>query len=93
MFISFIAIHFSATNFLCVKMSERKLTVMQSSAPKKIAKIQFGTMETDEIKLVSEVRVSSRELYQMPLRNAAPYGCLDPRLGISDKTSACKTCG
>ncbi len=66
---------------------------MQSSAPKKIAKIQFGTMETDEIKLAAEVRVSSRELYQMPLRNPAPFGCLDPKLGISDETSACKTCG
>jgi DNA-directed RNA polymerase III subunit RPC1 len=75
------------------KMNERKLTVQQSNAPKKIAKIQFGAFDTDEIKLSAELRVSNREIYQMPLRNPAPYGCLDPRLGISDKVSACRTCG
>jgi DNA-directed RNA polymerase III subunit RPC1 len=74
-------------------MIERKFTVAQSNAPKKIAKIQFGTFDTDEIKLAAELRVSNRELYQMPLRNPAPHGCLDTRLGISDKASACKTCG
>jgi hypothetical protein len=73
-------------------MSERKQQVQISSAPKKIAKIQFGTLTTEEIKLAAEVRVSNREVFQMPLRNAAPYGCMDPRLGISDKVSACKTC-
>ena len=73
-------------------MTDRKQQVQLSSAPKKIAKIQFGTLTTEEIKLAAEVRVSNREVFQMPLRNAAPYGCMDPRLGISDKTSACKTC-
>lgn len=73
-------------------MSEKKQQVQISSAPKKISKIQFGTLTTEEIKLSAEVRVSNREVFQMPLRNAAPYGCMDPRLGISDKTSTCKTC-
>lgn len=73
-------------------MSEKKQRVQLSSAPKKISKIQFGTMNTEEIKLAAEVRVSNREVFQMPLRNAAPFGCMDPRLGISDKTSNCKTC-
>ncbi len=74
-------------------MSERKVAVIASNAPKKIAKIQFGVFDSDEIKLASELRVSNREIYQMPMRNCAPYGCMDPRLGISDKTSSCKTCG
>jgi DNA-directed RNA polymerase beta' subunit len=89
------AFHFESVSLLSsiIKMNERKLTVQQSNAPKKIAKIQFGTFDTDEIKLAAEIRVSSREIYQMPLRNPAQFGCLDPRLGISDKTSACKTCG
>lgn len=73
-------------------MSEKKQTVQLSSAPKKIAKIQFGTLTTSEIMLAAEVRVSSRELFQMPLRSAAPYGCMDAKLGISDKTGSCKTC-
>lgn len=74
-------------------MGDRKSTVIQSNAPKKIAKIQFGLLDQDEIKLASEIRISNREIYQMPQRNTAPYGCMDPRLGISDKSSACKTCG
>lgn len=74
-------------------MTERKLTVPTSIAPKKIAKIQFGMLDTEEIKLAAEIRVSNREIYQMPQRNAAPLGCMDSRLGISDKTSSCKTCG
>lgn len=74
-------------------MTERKLTVPSSIAPKKIAKIQFGMLDTEEIKLAAEIRVSNREIYQMPQRNSAPLGCMDPRLGISDKQSACKTCG
>ncbi|KAJ1406549.1 hypothetical protein B484DRAFT_337520, partial [Ochromonadaceae sp. CCMP2298] len=73
-------------------VSDKKTTVQKSSAPKKISQIQFGTLTTEDIKLASELRVSNREVFQMPLRNAAPFGCMDPRLGISDKTSACKTC-
>ena len=70
----------------------RKSIVQASSAPKKIAKIQFGTMSTDEIQRVAQVQVSSRVLFQMPDRRAAPHGCMDPRLGISDKMSHCRTC-
>ncbi len=74
-------------------MSERKSAVVPSNAPKKISKIQFGVFDSDEIKLASELRVSNREIYQMPMRNCAPFGCLDQRLGISDKAANCKTCG
>eukprot|EP01041_Mallomonas_annulata_P003753 gene3753-7450_t len=73
-------------------MSSRKASVGVSSAPKKISKIQFGTMPSSEITKVAEVHVSNRDLFTMPQRTPAMYGCLDPRLGISDKRSACKTC-
>lgn len=36
--------------------------------------------------------MSSRVLFQMPNRNAAVNGCMDARLGISDKISHCQTC-
>lgn len=70
----------------------RKSIVQASSAPKKIARIQFGTMSTEEIQRVAQLQVSSRVLFQMPDRRAAAHGCMDPRLGISDKMSHCKTC-
>jgi hypothetical protein len=47
---------------------------------------------TQEIQKVAELQVSSRMLFEMPARTAAPYGCMDARLGISDKVSTCKTC-
>ena len=45
--------------------STQKLRVIPSSAPKRIAKIQFGTLRTDEIEKVSELQVTSRDVYQM----------------------------
>jgi hypothetical protein len=119
--------------------------VAAASAPKKICKIQFGTLDTEvscanfdcihrvealrhpvcvsldvlwsrgsavlfvdemellkvlilpfaftqEIQKVEELQVSSRMMFEMPARTAAPYGCMDARLGISDKVSTCKTC-
>lgn len=41
---------------------------------------------------MSEFQVFSRELFKMPKRIPAPNGCLDPRLGVSDKSSVCETC-
>lgn len=72
-------------------MSSRKLLVTKSSAPKKITNIQFGTLLTEEIEKIAEFQISSPDLVQHN-RVAAPNGCLDPRLGISDKRSLCKTC-
>jgi len=70
---------------------EKKL-VSPSSAPKRIAKIQFGTLLSHEIQKVAEMRVISRDLYTMPQRTPALNGCIDPRLGASDKLAKCKTC-
>ena len=69
-----------------------KKLVQKSSAPKKIASIQFGTLLTDDIEKISEFRVTSQDLIEQPTRTAAQNGCLDPRLGISDKRSICQTC-
>lgn len=41
---------------------------------------------------MSEFQVFSRELFKMPERIPAPNGCLDPRLGVSDKSAVCETC-
>ena len=73
-------------------MATVKNTVPISSAPKRISKIQFGTMKRGDIQKISEVNVCNRELFQMPSRTPAPFGCMDSRLGISDKRSVCQTC-
>lgn len=70
----------------------KKECVTASTAPRKISKIQFGALSTDEIQKVAEVQVNSRDLYRMPQRQVALHGCLDPHLGISDKSSQCLTC-
>ncbi len=69
-----------------------KEIVPVSSAPKRISKIQFGTLKRGDIQRISEIEVCSRELFQMPTRAPAPHGCMDTRLGISDKRSTCQTC-
>lgn len=74
-------------------MSNKKTIVQKSSAPKKIASIQFGALLTEDIEKSAEFRVTSQDLIQQPSRTPAPNGCLDPRLGVSDKRSPCKTCG
>ena len=61
-------------------------------APKRISHLQFGILSPDEMQRLAEFQVSSRELFSMPSRKPAHGGCLDPRLGISDKVSSCATC-
>ena len=70
----------------------RKEIVEHSNVPKRITKIQFGTLKTEEIQKCSELQVTSRELYKMPQRVPSSFGCLDPKLGISDKIGTCQTC-
>ena len=57
----------------------------KSSAPKKITNIQFGTLINEEIQRISEFEITSQELFGV-------NGIMDPRLGVSDKSSLCKTC-
>ena len=70
----------------------KKQTVAPSSAPKRIAQIQFGTLVTEDIQKISEFQVCNPDLLQQPQRTPAMNGCNDTRLGISDKVSLCKTC-
>lgn len=68
------------------------MLVHETHAPKRISHIQFGLLNAEEVERMSEFQVFSRELFKMPERIPAPNGCLDPRLGVSDKSSVCETC-
>eukprot|EP00536_Pseudo-nitzschia_multiseries_P010257 jgi/Psemu1/319821/estExt_fgenesh1_pm.C_3060011 len=70
----------------------RKRLIKGDNVPKKIKSIQFGLLSPAEMQRLAEFQVTSRELFCMPSRNPAPGGCLDPRLGVSDKVSTCATC-
>jgi DNA-directed RNA polymerase III subunit RPC1 len=68
-----------------INSPKRKDVVVKSSAPKKVSTIQFCTLQNQEIQNAGEFEVTSKELFSV-------NGCMDPRLGISDKLSVCKTC-
>lgn len=70
----------------------RKRLVKEDLAPKKISHLQFGLLSPLEMQRLAEFQVTSVQLYSMPSRTPAPGGCLDPRLGVSDKVSTCATC-
>mmetsp|Transcript_14938 Transcript_14938/g.17148 ORF Transcript_14938/g.17148 Transcript_14938/m.17148 type:complete len:1480 (-) Transcript_14938:355-4794(-) len=69
-----------------------KKLVSSDLAPKKISHVQFGSLSSSDIQRLAEFQVVSRELFQMPSRMPAKGGCLDARLGVSDKVSTCQTC-
>jgi DNA-directed RNA polymerase III subunit RPC1 len=69
-----------------------KRLVKEDLAPKRISHLQFGLLSPSEMQRLAEFQVTSRELFSMPSRTPAVGGCLDPRLGISDKVSSCATC-
>ncbi|CAM9584599.1 unnamed protein product [Chrysoparadoxa australica] len=66
--------------------------VEETNVSMRISHIQFGVLTQEEIQSMSEFQVCSRELFKMPQRTPARSGCLDPRLGVSDKQSVCETC-
>jgi DNA-directed RNA polymerase III subunit RPC1 len=70
----------------------QKRLVRNDMAPKRISHIQFGMLSPEEMQRLAEFQVCSRELFTMPSRQPAVGGCLDPRLGVSDKLSSCATC-
>jgi DNA-directed RNA polymerase III subunit RPC1 len=69
-----------------------KQLIAPAQTPQKISHLQFGLLSPAEIQRVAEFQVTSRELFSMPSRTPAMGGCLDPRLGVSDKFSTCATC-
>eukprot|EP00957_Ditylum_brightwellii_P152931 11640199-Ditylum_brightwellii.AAC.1 len=72
--------------------SRSKMLVKDDLAPKKISHIQFGLLSASEMQRLAEFQVTSDQLFSMPSRSPAMGGCLDPRLGVSDKLSTCATC-
>jgi len=72
--------------------ASNKRLVRGDMAPKRISHLQFGILSPQEMQNLAEFQVCSRELFSMPSRTPAPAGCLDPRLGVSDKVSVCATC-
>ena len=70
----------------------RKRLVQGDLRPKRISHLQFCFFSPAEMQRMAEFQVSSRELFTMPSRQPARGGCLDPRLGVSDKFSSCETC-
>ncbi|KAL3917569.1 MAG: hypothetical protein SGILL_004651, partial [Bacillariaceae sp.] len=73
-------------------VARKSLVKHDLATKKKISNIQFGLLSPSEIQRLAEFQVTSRELFSMPSRKPAPGGCLDPRLGVSDKISVCATC-
>eukprot|EP00592_Proboscia_alata_P014526 CAMPEP_0194395550 /NCGR_PEP_ID=MMETSP0174-20130528/124485_1 /TAXON_ID=216777 /ORGANISM="Proboscia alata, Strain PI-D3" /LENGTH=364 /DNA_ID=CAMNT_0039191497 /DNA_START=123 /DNA_END=1215 /DNA_ORIENTATION=+ len=71
---------------------QSKLLVARDPSPKTISHLQFGLLSASEMQRLSEFQVSSSQLFKMPERTPAHNGPLDPRMGVSDKTSVCKTC-
>jgi DNA-directed RNA polymerase III subunit RPC1 len=69
-----------------------KLLVKEDCVPKRISHLQFGLLSPAEMQRLAEFQVTTRELFTMPSRKPAQGGCLDPRLGVSDKISTCSTC-
>ncbi|KAG5357864.1 DNA-directed RNA polymerase III subunit RPC1 [Yarrowia sp. B02] len=64
-----------------------------SDPPRVIGGIEFGALSPQEILKLSEVEVATRDLYDLQ-KGRAPmeYGALDPRMGVSNNMSKCKTC-
>ncbi|KAJ1735308.1 DNA-directed RNA polymerase III subunit C1 (rpo31) [Coemansia sp. Benny D160-2] len=62
-------------------------------APKQIHCIQFGVPSPHDIRQAAEVAINQRDLYLAENHRPVPHGVLDPRLGISNKSDTCATCG
>ena len=67
---------------------------MKLSATKRIASIQFSALSAEDIERCSSAQVSRQDLVDLSQDKHTPAsdGCLDPRLGVSDKKAVCGTC-
>ncbi|KAK4055766.1 DNA-directed RNA polymerase III subunit C1 (rpo31) [Microbotryomycetes sp. JL201] len=63
------------------------------AAPKRIKHIQFSVLSPREIVTISEFDANQRDLYKIEDRSPVQHGVLDRRLGTSDKSGRCETCG
>ena len=72
-------------------ISTRLLNNNESTAH--IESIEFSIFKPEDIDKLSHVHVKYRNLYRFNTQIPYPLGCLDPRLGVSNKRDVCKTCG
>ena len=81
---------FSKKSIVAGKMKQ----LVSQDAPKKIKHIQFGVLSKQDIVNMSEIEVTTRDLYTIGESERKPVanGTLDRRLGVSDKNSLCETC-
>ncbi|OJJ44422.1 hypothetical protein ASPZODRAFT_18612 [Penicilliopsis zonata CBS 506.65] len=64
------------------------------SVPKVIKELKFGVLSNDDIVSQTVVEVSDRKFFDLDHdRTVVPNGPLDTRMGISNKTASCATCG
>ncbi|KAJ5692676.1 DNA-directed RNA polymerase III subunit RPC1 [Penicillium macrosclerotiorum] len=62
--------------------------------PKVIKELKFGVLTNDDIAGQAVVEVSDRKFFDLEHdRAVVSHGPLDARMGISNKTATCKTCG
>ncbi|EIM85461.1 beta and beta-prime subunits of DNA dependent RNA-polymerase [Stereum hirsutum FP-91666 SS1] len=62
-------------------------------APKVIKRLQFSTLNSQDVVKISEFQVTHRDLYTATDRVPVKDGVLDRRLGTSEKNAFCETCG
>ncbi|KAF8974574.1 hypothetical protein BDZ97DRAFT_1774354 [Flammula alnicola] len=62
-------------------------------APKVIKKLQFSLLNAQDTVKISEFEVTHRDLYTATDRLPVKNGVLDRRLGTTDKSAFCETCG
>ncbi|KAL5530725.1 RPO31 [Sanghuangporus sanghuang] len=62
-------------------------------APKVIKQIQFSLLNAQDIVKLSEFQVTHRDLYTPVDRIPVKNGVLDRRLGTTEKSAFCETCG
>ncbi|KAI0314971.1 beta and beta-prime subunits of DNA dependent RNA-polymerase [Amylostereum chailletii] len=63
------------------------------NAPKVIKRLQFSTLNAQDVVKISEFQVTHRDLYTPIDRAPVKNGVLDRRLGTSEKNAFCETCG
>ena len=66
---------------------------MPTSHPtSKVSRIEFGMIKSDEMIRLSHLQVINRSMYQLDRQEPMPFGCLDRKLGTSQKKGSCLTC-
>ena len=70
----------------------RTVLSVKEHRPKRIAHISFGLLSGPDMVRLSHLNIHKNNMYVMNSFNPAAFGCLDPRLGVSDKHSVCETC-